>query len=257
MRNIFNLNNYQIPSSNSFLIEKSPFYSRLINPGDVQKRAQIIAKTIPNVKIFLFLIDPVKRIKSHFSMCKRESFSACQNISVRVNYISDLSDLLLNVILTSQTDDGFMEEVTQFVQSGKSSQSFVQEYVNYGSFADILNEIRSVFDRSLLHIVDGEIIKQNPKSEFELLLNFFDLQLGKMEWRFNDDKGQFCLYKPVKFCLGANKGSTKIRLNEIEKPLKKYYKEQMRLTFEFIYQCDILCCFMQVKRFVWMQSYFC
>ena len=150
-----------------------------------------------------------------------------------------------------------MIEAIHFVTRGQSSLSFVKEYINYGSYGNILDELQSVFERKLLHIVDGEMMKQNPQSEFGLLLNFFGLQLDEMEWRFNDDKGHFCLYKPVKFCLGANKGSKKSKLNGIDKPLKQYYKEQMRLTFEHIYQCKFLCCFMQVERFAWMQSYFC
>ena len=48
-----------------------------------------------------------------------------------------------------------------------------------------------------------------------------------------------------------------ISLQHIKPQLKSYYREQMRKSFEIIFDCSFTCCFMQVERFSWMQTYFC
>ena len=189
---------------------------------------------MPRVKIFIFISDPIKRLVSHFSMCKREFFSKCDKIS----------------------SDDFAAHVTDFIATGSSKLPFIQEYVQYGNYGDIIDEVSD--ETESIHVVDGEMLKTNPRIEFGLLLDYFGLSLAPLEWRYNDSKGQYCLYRPVKFCLAENKGhQNMVHLGLLEEKLRQYYGEQMKRVFSRIYACDLACCIMQVERFSWMQPYFC
>ena len=41
------------------------------------------------------------------------------------------------------------------------------------------------------------------------MIEFFGLDSSLMEWKFHEEKGFLCLYKPVKFCLENTKGTTR------------------------------------------------
>ena len=71
------LRDYKIPkaSKSEFLIEKTPMYAASRDSiENVRQRLLLINKTIPNVKIFMFLCDPVKRLYSHLNHCIREGY---------------------------------------------------------------------------------------------------------------------------------------------------------------------------------------
>jgi len=71
------LEKYLIPkaSKSEFLIEKTPMYAQTKHSiQNVRQRLVLINKTIPNVKIFMFLCDPVKRLYSHLNHCIREGY---------------------------------------------------------------------------------------------------------------------------------------------------------------------------------------
>ena len=72
-----NVGGYLIPQAtdDEFLIEKTPTYSQQFEAGKkFRVRTKIIAsqmkKLMPNVKLFMFVTDPVDRIYSHI----KESF---------------------------------------------------------------------------------------------------------------------------------------------------------------------------------------
>ena len=88
---------------------------------------------------------------------------------------------------------------------GSCENSITQEYVNYGNYFDILSEVLPHTEN--IHFVDGTLLKVNPQKEFTILLDFLNIDKSVLEWRFNDDKQFFCLYRPVKFCLDEHKGS--------------------------------------------------
>ena len=41
------------------------------------------------------------------------------------------------------------------------------------------------------------------------MIEFFGLDSSLMEWKFHEEKGFLCLYRPVKFCLENDKGKTR------------------------------------------------
>ena len=181
----YDLADYRLPLTSSYLIEKSPFYSRLLAAGDVRQRVRAIIGQKPRVKIFIFIRDPIKRLVSHFSMCKRELFSYCQDMAI----------------------DEFFDHVTYYITTNSTASSmpeFIREYVHYGNYGDIIDEVMDETDS--IHIADGEMLKEDPLSEYSLLFDYFGLSVAPLEWRFNEEKGQHCLYRPVKFCLDAMKG---------------------------------------------------
>ena len=53
------------------------------------------------------------------------------------------------------------------------------------------------------------IADESSETELKLLIQFFGLDSSVMKWRYHPEKNFLCLYKPVKFCLSRNKGSTR------------------------------------------------
>lgn len=82
-----------------------------------------------------------------------------------------------------------------------------------------------------------------------MLINFFGLDSSIMNWKFHPEKNFLCLYKPVKFCLSKNKGSTRdASSNDYDQELiDKYpqlktwriaYHDQMVKMYEKIFHCE-------------------
>ena len=129
----------------------------------------------------------------------------------------------------------------------------------------MLKDFNSVFERDQFHIVDGQAVKNNLNSEFDLLLAFFGLTTGLTIFKLDDQKGFYCLEKPVRYCLGDNKGVTQKKYKSIYDAfpelhlLQNAYSSEMYSTFKFIFNCKSKqeCCTVQTERFVWLRSYFC
>ena len=53
-------------------------------------RTTVVAKSIkatnPNVKLFMFLTDPIDRLRSHIKMCVRSKSRDCPKTEERVNF---------------------------------------------------------------------------------------------------------------------------------------------------------------------------
>ena len=113
-------------------------------------------------------------------------------------------------------------------------------------------------------MVDGEQILSNPNNEFGLLLDFFEVDKSLIEFEFNDDRGFYCMSRPINYCLGSEKGtSRKVTMSEkyAEYPdlkiIAQSYKNQMLKTFQYIYKCEESCCDVKLSRFAWLKNFFC
>ena len=92
------------------------------------------------------------------------------------------------------------------------------------------------------------IADESSETELKLLIDFFGLDSSVMQWRYHPEKNFLCLYKPVKFCLSKNKGSTRdvSSVDYDEELVGKYpqlkiwrnaYHDQMVKMYEKIFQC--------------------
>ena len=104
----------------------------------------------------------------------------------------------------------------------------------------------------------------DPNNEFGLLLDFFNLDKSLIEFNYNNDRGFFCMTRPINYCLGSEKGTSrkvtlaeKYELHPDLKIIASAYKNQMLKTFKYIYKCEEDCCDIQVSRFTWLQKFFC
>ena len=85
-----------------------------------------------------------------------------------------------------------------------------------------------------------------------------------MKWKFHPAKNFICLFEPVKYCLGSEKGQTRKKnrnLLELYPEMAVWrhkYTPQMQELFEMIFQCKGAdCCLIETDRWIWVQNYFC
>ena len=101
---------------------------------------------------------------------------------------------------------------------------------------------------SILFKSNKVIADESSETELKLLIQFFGLDSSVMKWRYHPEKNFLCLYKPVKFCLSKNKGSTRdvSSLDYDEELIERYpqlkiwrkaYHDQMVKMYEKIFQC--------------------
>ena len=85
-----------------------------------------------------------------------------------------------------------------------------------------------------------------------------------MKWKYHPEKNFICLFEPVKYCLGSEKGQTRKKNRNL---LESYpemavwrhkYTPQMQELFEMIFKCKGAdCCLIETDRWTWVQDYFC
>jgi len=85
-----------------------------------------------------------------------------------------------------------------------------------------------------------------------------------MKWKYHPEKNFICLFEPVKYCLGSEKGQTRKKNRNL---LESYpemavwrhkYTPQMKELFEIIFKCKGAgCCLIESDRWTWVQDYFC
>ena len=85
-----------------------------------------------------------------------------------------------------------------------------------------------------------------------------------MKWKYHPEKNFICLFEPVKYCLGSEKGQTRKKNRNL---LESYpemavwrhkYTPQMQELFEMIFKCKRAdCCLIETDRWTWVQDYFC
>ena len=93
------------------------------------------------------------------------------------------------------------------------------------------------------------IAYKSSETELKLLINFFGLDSSMMKWRYHPEKNFLCLFKPVKFCLSKNKGSTRDTSSDDydQELVERYpqlkiwriaYRDEMVKMYEQIFQCQ-------------------
>ena len=75
-------------------------------------------------------------------------------------------------------------------------------FIEQGNYASIVEDFNQVFDQKV-YLVDGEMILKDPNQEFDLLLDFFGLEKGILRFEFNQNRGFYCLERPINYCLGG------------------------------------------------------
>lgn len=110
-------------------------------------------------------------------------------------------------------------------------------------------------------------------TELKLLIDFFGLDSSMMNWRFHPEKNFLCLYKPVKFCLSKNKGSTRdassvdydqelVNMYPELEIWRRAFRDQMIKMYQEIFHCKTKedCCiikFSENARWRWLRKYYC
>ena len=97
-----------------------------------------------------------------------------------------------------------------------------------------------------------------------MLLEFFGQSQENMNWKYHPEKNFICLYEPVKYCLGSEKGQTRKKnqnLLEIYPEMAVWrhkYTAQMQELFEMLFKCKGPdCCLIETNRWTWVRDYFC
>ena len=132
-----------------------------------------------------------------------------------------------------------------------------------GNYYDTIMDYEKIFGPDSVYIVDGHYEITNPNEEFKALLTYFGLDPSLIEFKFNEQKGFYCLDKPLQFCLSKEKGHRgKTDIYESYPELsfiRDGYENQMTKLFQHIFKCNdkITCCRIDTVRFTWMKKYFC
>ena len=291
-------------AEDEFLIEKTPMYSdrrckKKTEESCTLIRAQQMKAINPKVKIFMFITDPVERIVSHLKMIirlahermrpsqpkdpvldrtLREHLAEINKLAVKMQNTTDSS--LIDTYIMSlenklQDSESKLKDILLLSGLDRSNnwaeeKANIQNQITYyslldkGNYYSVLQDFDSVLGRDQVHVVDGQAVKKSLNSEFDLLLEFFGVPTGLMKFKLDDQKGFYCLEKPVMYCLGENKGVTQKYKSFYDAfpelhILQKAYSNEMYSTFGFIFNCDSKqeCCSVQTQRFSWLQNYFC
>ena len=73
----------------------------------------------------------------------------------------------------------------------------------------IANDFNHYFGPKYVYMVDGQAAMTSPNDEFGKLIEFFGFKSTAIHFELNKSKGFHCLNKPVNFCLGDNKGTSR------------------------------------------------
>ena len=187
---------YAIPkaSTDEILIEKTPDYS-LGGYQVLSNRATAIKKSIPNVKLLVFICDPALRAYSHIKMQSRKTPDRFNNIWGGNDEITSLKLL------------GEFLDVAKPAEQRSPRLPGMQTIIEYGQYATHLKPYLEQFNISNIHFVDGGNVIKNPNTEFSMLETFFKVE-NVMNFTMNEEKGYPCLHRPVPMCLNADKGNS-------------------------------------------------
>ena len=132
---------------------------------------------------------------------------------------------------------------------------YLRTILQIGNYYDTIMDYEKIFGPNSVYIVDGHYEITNPNEEFKSLIEYFGLDPTLIEFKFNKQKGFYCLDRPVQFCLSKEKGHRgKVDIYEKYPELsliQEGYKSQMTKLFQHIYKCNSVssCCKTEVVRF--------
>ena len=149
----------------------------------------------PDVKLFMFVTDPIERIYSHLKMCIRKTWPQCRN-GKKAKEISELIHSITNYTSIEHDSHSIYRDVERDIAQ-MSRQDFLNEkyirakskngkiekkilrkfalYIQLGNYVSIANDYNQVFGPKYVYMVDGQAILNNPNQEFSRLLQYFGL----------------------------------------------------------------------------------
>ena len=159
-------------------------------------RAQDMKFVKPDVKLFMFVTDPIERLYSHLKMCIRKTWPQCRS-GKKPKSISDLIHSITNYTsiehdshsiyrdlerdMKSMKRDSFLKAKYVTANPKKGTEKKISRkfgiYIQLGNYISIANDYNQIFGEKYVYMVDGQAILNNPNDEFRRLLQFF--QLGK------------------------------------------------------------------------------
>ena len=141
---------------------------------------------------------------------------------------------------------------------------YLRILLSIGNYYETVRDYEQIFGNYSVHLVDGAREVSDPNDEFGLLLKHFGLDPSLIEFEYNEEKGFYCLEKPVRFCLSDEKGHhSSFDLYEAYPDmaiLREAYRPQMVKLFMHIFKCNrkVECCQLDIgDRFTWLRPYIC
>jgi hypothetical protein len=212
--------------STEFLIEKSPSYAERfkrqamgkhksladLRSGTFEtvKRAREMKKSNPSVKLFIHVTDPVGRLYSQITQIFRPQLARITKrlkehktvrsaIEKSISYIKNSIDNSTENIVSA-----YIKELERGGGGGALNDQigwYLRMIIQIGNYYDTIRDYEQVFGAHTVHVVDGHNEIHDPNDEFKRLLQFFNLDDSLIKFKFNEQKGFYCLDIPVKFCL--------------------------------------------------------
>ena len=210
--------------SSEFLVEKSPVYAERfkrrtvgkqslvdLKSGNFEtvKRAVEMAKISPTVKLFIHVTDPVGRLYSQITQIFRPEMARIRFRLKEHKTVSSAIEKAINYIelnLNSTTENIVPAYIDELENGEEQIGWYLRLIIQIGNYYDTIRDYETAFGKHAVHVVDGHNEIAQPNDEFKRLLKFFNLDQSMIEFKFNDQKGFYCLDKPVKFCLRNNGG---------------------------------------------------
>merc|ERR1711933_128505 len=132
--------------------------------------------------------DPAERLFSHIQMEGRKTAGLSgEALEIYVN--RNLQAVVRYLKLIKSTSEGIYTTV-----SCQNPAKLWTVYLQLGNYASIISDFNKVLEQNV-YVVDGEQILSNPNNEFGHLLDFFELDKSLIDFKYNEDRGFFCMHR--------------------------------------------------------------
>ena len=162
-----------------------------------------------------------------------------------------------------------MKKLAAFFDPSKQSALLdsMLSVIQQSSYFTQLQPFIQVFGLAQIKFIDGDAIVKNPEAEFTKIEQFFGFE-NELEFKFNEEKGFFCLHRPVPHCLPAAKGRTR-GTNSIQPDqsipdemaiIRNAFRSEMKNLFRLVQpdlEIRVFCQDPNLYRFKWLNEYLC
>ena len=172
------------------------------------KRAREMKKTNPSVKLFIHVTDPVGRMYSQITQIFRPEMARIRfRLREHKTVQSAVEKAISYIESINSTTENIVPAYIRELERGKENIGwYLRMIIQIGNYYDTIVDYENVFGKQAVYVVDGHNEIADPNDEFKRLLKFFNLDYSMIEFKFNEQKGFYCLDKPVKFCLRKTSG---------------------------------------------------